>query len=80
MNGLDFSYFHFRVERIRSGKCITHGGRCLVCELAWEGWPQLHCKHAHGSGMMDTNGNGEFTCHDCGDVQTVGRGLSVQPT
>lgn len=75
MNGIDFAYFRFRVERIQTGKCIN-GARCLVCELAWEGWPRPHCKHEHGSGMMDTNGNGEFTCHDCGDVLVLGRGLS----
>lgn len=34
------------------------------------------CKHEHGSGLMYTNGHGEFTCHDCGDVLVLGRGLS----
>lgn len=36
------------------------------------------CKHEHGSGIMDTNGNGEFTCHDCGDVLVLGRGFQPQ--
>lgn len=38
------------------------------------------CKHEHGSGLMDTNGHGEFTCHDCGDVLVQGRGLQPQPS
>lgn len=37
------------------------------------------CKHEHGSGILDTAGNGEFTCHDCGHVQVSGRGLRDQP-
>lgn len=36
------------------------------------------CKHEHGSGIMDTNGHGEFTCHDCGAVLVLGRGLRNQ--
>jgi hypothetical protein len=83
MNGLDFAYFHFRVERIQSGKCISLGPRCLVCDLAWEGWPhptQGLCKHENGSGIMDTNGNGEYGCHECGHVEKIGRGLQPQPS
>lgn len=76
MNGGEFAYFHFRAERIQSGKCIGPFSRCLVCDLAWEGWPRLYCKHENGSGMIDTNGNGEFTCHECGDVLVLGRGLA----
>jgi hypothetical protein len=41
--------------------------------------PSTACKHEHGSGILDTNGNGEFTCHDCGHVQKSGRGLQPQP-
>ncbi len=48
----------------------------LLTDLLWQ---ELHppCKHEHVSGILDTNGNGEFTCHDCGHVQRVGRGISV---
>lgn len=80
MNGIDFAYFHFRLERIRSGKCISPGERCLVCDLVWEGWPHpVPCLHEHGSGIVDRNGNGEFTCHACGHTQRFGRGLTGQP-
>lgn len=34
------------------------------------------CKHDQGSGVIDSSGNGEFTCHKCGHVQKFGRGLS----
>lgn len=36
------------------------------------------CKHENGSGIMDGNGDGEFTCHECGHVQKIGRGLPVK--
>lgn len=47
-----------------------------ICGPCSQGRPMKACKHEHGSGLMDTNGHGEFTCHDCGDTLVLGRGLS----
>lgn len=52
--------------------------RSLLAEIErLRGQLQPACKHLHGSGVLDCNGNGEFTCHACGHVQKFGRGLQV---
>lgn len=60
MNGLDLAYFHFRARRIKDHKCATPEGRCIICDLMWEGWPRPHCKHEH-----ETSGRCGCNMDDC---------------
>jgi hypothetical protein len=58
---------------------LPPGEHRLYCEPLATAPYLVPCKHEHGSGIMDTNGNGEFACHECGHVQKIGRGLPDQP-
>jgi len=75
------------IERIRNARLVwamVCECQCKACDEFYAvlqrickdiPTPDLRaCKHEHGSGVMDMNGNGEFTCHECGHVQKIGRG------
>lgn len=59
---------------------LPPGEHDLYCEPEATAPYLRECNHEHGSGLMDRQGNGEFTCHECGHTQKIGRGLQPQPT
>ena len=52
------------------------GGRVSIA-TAWSLAKIWTCRHEHVSGLIDTRGNGEYECHDCGVVRKIGRGLTA---